>query len=429
MGTAPEATGSGRLIAFEPAVEEGMCEWLPTPDAVSFQKSQTSGSQGRRGSPREVGTTHASPLRWIQDPAAAFSEVVVDAIRNEVVLLDANRFDILVYDRLANTPSSTSVTPPKRKIGGQKTLSQFASDLYLDPANGDIYAVNNDSLRGMNVFSRRANGNVPPDRHFDAPYGSFGIAVDEKMQELFLTIQHDSAVAVWPKTAEAQAHPIRSLQGDRTRLADPHGIAFDLENRLMFVTNFGTSRLAVPGTVGRGGSPRIPHWPAGTHLYRDEVVPGSGRFGRPSITVFPMDARGNTPPLGVIEGPRTQLSWPTGIAVDAERGEVYVANDAGDSVTVYGATAHGDIAPIRMLKGPRTSIKNPLGVFVDAANNEIWVANYGNHTATVYRRTASGDTSPLRVIRSAPAGVPATMISNPYAIAYDPTREEILVPS
>jgi DNA-binding beta-propeller fold protein YncE len=123
------------------------------------------------------------------------------------------------------------------------------------------------------------------------------------------------------------------------------------------------------------------------------------------------------------------LSWPTGISVDAEHGEIFVANDTGDAITVYGTTADGDVAPIRTLKGPKTSIKNPLGVFVDVASDELWVANYGSHTATVYRRTASGDSPPLRVIRSAPADAPATMISNPYAIAYDPTREEVLVPS
>jgi DNA-binding beta-propeller fold protein YncE len=355
--------------------------------------------------------------------------VAVDAARNEVVLLDANRFDILVYDRLANAPLTGALTQPKRRIGGVKTQSQFASTMFIDPTNGDIYAVNNDSLIGLNVFSRRAVGDVAPDRHFDAPYGSFGLAVDETKQELFLTIQHDSAVGVWPKSAAGEAQPIRSLQGDRTRLADPHAIAFDLENRLMFVTNFGTSRLAVPGTAGRRGAPRIAHWPAGTQFYRDEVVVGSGRFGLPSVTVFPMDARGNVAPLRVIQGPKTQLSWPTGISVDAEHGELFVANDTGDAITVYSTTANGDVAPIRSLKGPKTSIKNPLGVFVDVASDELWVANYGNHTATVYRRTASGDSPPLRVIRSAPADAPATMISNPYSIAYDPTREEILVPS
>jgi DNA-binding beta-propeller fold protein YncE len=57
------------------------------------------------------------------------------------------------------------------------------------------------------------------------------------------------------------------------------------------------------------------------------------------------------------------------------------------------------------------------------------VANYGGHSATVYKRSASGDAAPIRVIRSAPANAPATLISNPYMIAYDTTRDQILVPN
>src|SRR4029450_9928925 len=101
------------------------------------------------------------PLRWIQDPNPSFSSMFVDNVRNEVVILDANRFDILVFDRLTNTPASSPRSDPKRKIGGPKTLSQFTSTLHVDTANGDIYAVNNDSLRGMNVFPRAASGDGP----------------------------------------------------------------------------------------------------------------------------------------------------------------------------------------------------------------------------------------------------------------------------
>ena len=377
----PDFNGS-RLIAFQAAVDPASCSWMPdeplpmysTGDAA-YQRSQVGFAREASAAADAATVAARKPLTWIRDPNASFSNVIVDQARDEVILLDANRFDILVYDRLSNTPSSAARTEPKRKIGGPKTLSQYASDIYVDPANGDIYAINNDSLRGMNVFSTRANGDVAPDRHFDAPYGSFGLNVDEKMQELFISVQHDSAIGVWPKGADGTTRPIRSLQGDRTRLADPHGIAFDLKNRLMFVANFGTSRLAVPGRGASPDSPRIPNWPAGSQSYRNEVVPGSGKFESASITVYPMDAQGNTAPLRVIQGPKTLLSWPTGISVDSERGELYVANDTGDSITVYGPTADGDVAPIRVLGGPHSMIKNPLGVYVDVVHGEVWVAN------------------------------------------------------
>ena len=51
-------------------------------------------------------------------------------------------------------------------------------------------------------------------------------------------------------------------------------------------------------------------------------------------------------------------------------------------------------------KEPKTNLSYPTGVFVDAKNKEVWVANIGNASATVYPLTANGDVAPLRTIRS-----------------------------
>ena len=145
-------------------------------------------------------------------------------------------------------------------------------------------------------------------------------------------------------------------------------------------------------------------------------IRGSGRSLPPSISVYPLQASGDTPPLRVIEGPQTQLNWPATIYLDAEREELYVANDADDSVLIFRATDSGNVAPIRVIKGPKTGIKNPTGIFVDPKNDEVWVSNMGNHSATVYPRTANGDAAPLRIIRSAPVGKQALAIGNPGAV-------------
>ena len=123
------------------------------------------------------------------------------------------------------------------------------------------------------------------------------------------------------------------------------------------------------------------------------------------------------------------MNCPTGIAVDAERGEVYVTNDTTDSILVFDAEASGNVAPKRVLKGPRTGLKNPTGLALDLKNNELWVANFGGHTATAYRLNASGDVAPLRTIRAATDGTPSLMIGNPGAVAFDTRREVILAPN
>ncbi len=272
---------------------------------------------------------------------------------------------------------------------------------------------------------------MPPDREIETPHGTFGIAVDEQHQELFLTVQHDSAIVVYRKEAVGKEDPIRLLQGDRTRLADPHGIALDTKNDLIFVTNHGSMHRVSRDAGAWMESDRYlsvlrrVNWP----LSRDFAVPGSGKIQPPSITVYERTASGDAAPVRVIEGPNTQLNWPTGIAVHSERGEVFIANDAGDSVLVFEVAAKGDVAPVRVLQGPRTGLKSPTGLFLDTKNDELWVANFGDHTATAYPITAEGDTPPLRTIRSAPPGTPSLMIGNPGAVAYDTKREEILVPN
>lgn len=422
--------GGPRLVSIEPLPEVGgpECEWVP----ASFREEALLPATDEAPSASvRTAASKRKPVRVIRDPYSSYSSVAVDPVHNEVVLTDESLFNIMIYDRQTNTPPSASMTEPKRMIGGLNTKIEFQCGLYIDPASGDIYAVNNDTVDTLVIFSRQAKGNVPPDRDLHTPHGTYGIAVDEEKQELFLTVQHDSAIVVYPKMAKKEDAPIRLLQGDKTMLADPHGIAIDAKNHLIFVTNHGSVHQNKPGDrpnsgSGGGGLPGSegkPNWPS------NNSVAGSGRNLPPSITVYPLDARGDTAPVRVIQGPLTQMDWPTGIVFDSQRNELYVANDMGNSVLVFSAAAVGNSAPVRVLKGPKTLIKYPTGVFLDAKNEELWVTNFGNHTATVYNPTAEGDTAPLRTIRSSPLGTEALDIGNPGALAYDSKREEILTPN
>ena len=189
------------------------------------------------------------PLRTIRDPYAGFAAIRVDPVRNEVVVMDEFKFNIYVYDRTAQTPASAERTMPKRFIGGGHTLSRYNSDGYVDLKTGDIYIVNNDSEPGLFKFPRTAEGNVPPANELTTPYGAFGMTMDEERGEMYVTIQHDGAIQVYPKTAKGDENAIRLIQGNLTRLADPHGIAFDPKTRLLYVANYGTERDEAPDTV------------------------------------------------------------------------------------------------------------------------------------------------------------------------------------
>jgi hypothetical protein len=68
-------------------------------------------------------------------------------------------------------------------------------------------------------------------------------------------------------------------------------------------------------------------------------------------------------------------------------------------------------------------------LYVDLKNDEIWATSPEQHAAMVYSRTATGNAKPIRVLRTAPEGTPAPGLGNPGGIAYDSSREEILVPN
>jgi DNA-binding beta-propeller fold protein YncE len=347
----------------------------------------------------------------------------VDPVRNEIVLQDENLFQIHVYDRTAAAaPRDGRVSQPKRIIEGPRTEIEFNCGLYIDRQNGDIYSVNNDTSDTLLIFGHGASGDVHPKRKLHTPHGTYAIAVDETNGEMLLTVEHDNAIVGYRKDARDEDRPIRLIQGDHTGLADPHGIALDMNRGLMFVANHGSTHLVRPDL---GPPPVSPHWP----LTRGYAVPGSGRFEPPSIAVYARTARGDARPVRVISGPATKLNWPAQIFFDETRDELFVANDGDHSVLVFSGTAAGDVAPVRVIKGPRTGLANPTGVWVDTMHDEVVVSNMGNHSATVYARTGTGDVAPLRTIRAAPAGKDALAIGNPGAVAYDSTRDQLLVPN
>ncbi|HWP83928.1 MAG TPA: beta-propeller fold lactonase family protein [Terriglobia bacterium] len=429
--TESKVIGADRIVAWQrlPEMQGSMCEIMPASMAQAAGAAPAARS-GQQPPPHpnpavQEQVSKRPPLYWVQDPHYAFAGIAVDPIRDEVVLADENVSSLVVYDRMTNTPPTAAMSEPKRVIGGPNAYLEYACSVYVDPVTGDIYGVNNDTMNWMPVFGRDQQGNVAPKRKLQTPHTTFGIAVDETNDDLFLTIQDDHAVVVFSKHAKDEDSPRRILQGRKTMLADPHGIALDTKRNEIIVTNWGTNNDRPPLSEGGGGDAR--HERKDFPVGRARAFPGSGKIAPPSITFYPKDAQGDTAPLRIIQGPKTQLDWPTAVAVHPDRGEIFVANDTGHSVIVFRVTDSGDVAPLRVIQGPKSMVKNPTGVAVDLKNNELWVANFGNHTATVFPIDANGDVPPKRVIRSGPLSAPSPKLSNAHTVAFDSKRDEILV--
>jgi hypothetical protein len=342
-------------------------------------------------------------VRTLRDTDPEYSSIAVDLRNDEVVLQDNNLWSTRIFNRTDNTPAGVMRTEPKRVIQGPKTLLQFNNGLYIDPKNGDIYSVESDVGDKMVVFSHDAKGDTAPIRVLKTPNRGYAIAVNEEKAELYLTVEYPPKVLVYKKTASGDDKPLRILEGDHTGLEAIHGIALDVKNNLMFVNNWGNAS--------------------------NFKVAGTGKFNPPSIKVYALSASGDTPPLRIIQGPKTQFNWPGSMSLDAESGEIYVANDVDNSIIVFNTTDQGNVAPKRVIRGKKTGLKNPTGIFVDKQHSELWVSNLGNASATCYSLTASGDAAPLRTIRSAPADKVSLKFGRTEAIAYDSKRQELLVPN
>jgi DNA-binding beta-propeller fold protein YncE len=373
------------------------------------------------------------PLRTVKDPFPVFTDVAVDPEANIALMSDENLFSLRTYDR--NNPDAplNAVSDPRTVITGPKSEVDFVCGVAIDPVHHELYGANNDTDSVLMAFKYGASGEVPPARKIEAAArGTWGVALDLKHDEIAVTVEHINQVEVYRREAADKDKPVRIIQGPKTGISDPHGVAIDAEHDELFVANHnsyhevGTGEAdpnAVSAAFARGEEA-----PQGL---RDRVDPrvSKGKFVEPSIRIYSRTANGDASPVRVIQGPKTRLDLPMKIVVDSVHNEIFVANSGASSILVFSRTANGDVAPMRTIEGPATGLKKPVGLYVDVKNDEVWATSPESHKATVYRRTANGNAQPLRTLRGAPEGTPTPGIGNPGGIAYDSKRDVILVPN
>ena len=402
------------VAATEAAAEsEGLC-LMRDPDAQQIAVPQRSDSEGG----------DLPPVRMVVDPYPSFNGVAVDTTNDLVMMSDTNRKSLLVYDRTAGSPTSTQAVSPKQQILGPDTGVGFVAGVAMDPAHRELFTVNNDVEDRLVVFDYDARGNVRPKRLLYVPHQSWGIAFAPKRDVMALSVQTPNMFVVFKRDAQKFDAPIRTVRGPKTAMADPHGIYFDETHNEIVVANHGNFRPGELITSYTAYDARESRQERTGNVFDENA---RGRFVPSSLTIYDGDANGDVAPLRTIQGPMSQLDWPMGVAVDEVNNEILVANNGNSSVLVFARTANGNTPPRRVIRGALTGINGPMGVA--SAKGEIWIANFGDHTALVFPRLAAGNVAPRRILRNAPAGKETSGFGNPYAVAYDTRRGEILVPN
>jgi DNA-binding beta-propeller fold protein YncE len=370
------------------------------------------GDNGTKPAPEDI-----QPVRMLADPYPAFNGIAVDPANGLVVLSDPNRKSLLTYDRLRGASSGATSVPVHQVIGPETFLGMIAG-VALDPAHREAYTANNDIEDTVVVMPYEATGDAKPARIFSVPHQAWGLALGRASDEIAVTVEVQNTIVFYRRLVQGVEAPVRMIRGERTGLADPHGIYWDDAHGELGVANHGNFKGVVRNT-GSGCEDAAPADDAGE----------AGEFKAPSVSIYAASAKGDAAPLRTISGTRTGLDWPMGVAQDPAHDTIVVANNGDSSILIFARTAHGNVAPVRTIRGSRTGIDRPIGIAVDPQNGEIWVSNWGDHSAVAFDSGASGDVAPKRVIRSAPAGTPTPGFGNPMALAYDSKRDELLVPN
>ncbi len=241
----------------------------------------------------------------------------------------------------------------------------------------------------------------------------------------------DNSVTVYPRTADGNVAPVRTLLGNLTGLAGPIRLLVDtFHDELVVVSGgAGASLTAYPRTASgnalpvrriAGGSTALAG-PVDVVLdpIRDELVVVNAAAS--SVTAYARTATGDVAPVRTLQGAATGLGAPRALALDLVHDELLVA-DHGGSIAVFARTALGDVAPLRTLTGASTGLSGPMAVALDLVRDELWVVNGDNSSLTVYPRTAGGDTPPTRIIQGDLTG-----LVNPIDAVLDLVNDEVVV--
>jgi hypothetical protein len=131
----------------------------------------------------------------------------------------------------------------------------------------------------------------------------------------------------------------------------------------------------------------------------DEIVVPVALSG--AVLVFRGGAKGDEPPLRVIQGSKTGMIRPQTVEVDPVHNEIVAADSSSRAILIYSRTANGDVEPLRKIGGSKTLFRDIIGIAIDPVRNLIYASTRstdGFSGILTFDRMANGDVAPIRKI-------------------------------
>ncbi len=274
---------------------------------------------------------NVAPSRELNVPHGAWG-AFLETKRDEMFISVEHVNKITVYKRTA-----TGDDDPLRFIQGPKTMLADPHGIYVDSDRNEIYVANHGHYRETKVgegYQLFGDGKLAKVRGSQASPGIVEPLTPSTGRFI------PASITVYPRTANGNVAPIRTIGGSKSGMNLPLGIHLDPVSGQIVVANSGDQ----------------------------------------SVLFFDRNANGDVAPVRVIKGPATEMKDPSAVFVDTKRNELWVTNWGGHTINVYARTAQGNAAPVRVVRtaaknAASTGFGNPGTLAYDPKRKEILVPN------------------------------------------------------
>jgi len=180
------------------------------------------------------------PLRIIQGPNAGLADphgIYVDADRNEILITNHGNW------RKTRTGEAFALHGDSKFAYMRGSFSHPGVVEPLGPSTGKFMPPS------VMVFSRAANGDVPPLRTIQGPRTRLNVAVgitrDPDSGEIIVANSGDNSILFFDPNANGDVPPLRVLAGSATELKGATGVAIDTRHNELWVTSWENHMAAV----------------------------------------------------------------------------------------------------------------------------------------------------------------------------------------
>ena len=283
---------------------------------------------------------NAAPKRVLSVPHQAWGLALGKS--TDELAVTAEIFNAVVFYRR----EAKGVEAPVRVIRGPKTRLADPHGIYWDDANGEIGVASHGNFRGVIHNSGGGCAPGPLAAKSDSTKSETAEPESSKSESPKSETAEEGgefrrpSISIFSANAKDDQGPLRTIEGDATKLDWPMGIAEDSDHNTIVVSNNGDN----------------------------------------SILIFDRQRGGNVAPVRIIRGERTGINRPMGLAVDAKNGEIWISNYGDHTALAFDSAANGNIAPKRILRsapaGAATpGFGNPMALAYDTKRSQILVPN------------------------------------------------------